>query len=51
VQEHLRILASQPLPNYDAYICGLKDMVVANRDMLVKELGWERSSVLYERFD
>ena len=35
----------------DAYICGLKNMVVANRDLLVKEKGWERKSVLYERFD
>jgi len=34
----------------DAYICGLKDMVLANRDLL-KELGWERKSILYERFD
>ena len=34
----------------DAYICGLKDMVLANRDLL-KELGWDRKSILYERFD
>lgn len=35
----------------DAYICGLKDMVKANRDLLVKDLGWDKKAVLYERFD
>jgi ferredoxin-NADP reductase len=34
----------------DAYICGLRDMVQANRDML-KGLGWDRKSILFERFD
>jgi ferredoxin-NADP reductase len=50
VQEHVRALAAGRA-DCDAYICGLKDMVVANRDLLTKELGWERRSVLYERFD
>ena len=50
VQQHVRELAGS-ITNADAYICGLKDMVIANRDLLVKELGWERKSVLYERFD
>lgn len=50
VQEHVRAIAASRT-DWDAYICGLKDMVVANRDLLVKELGWERGSVLYERFD
>ena len=36
--------------NMDAYICGLKDMVTANRDLL-KKLGWDKKSILYERFD
>lgn len=49
VQEHVRRLA-QGRTGMDAYICGLKDMVLANRDLL-KELGWDRKSVLYERFD
>jgi ferredoxin-NADP reductase len=50
VQEHVRALGAGKV-DWDAYICGLKDMVVANRDLLIKELGWERRSVLYERFD
>ena len=49
VQEHVRRLA-QGRSDMDAYICGLKDMVLANRDLL-KELGWDRKSILYERFD
>ncbi len=50
VQEHVREIVGAR-KDMDAYICGLKNMVVANRDMLVKELGWDRKSVLYERFD
>jgi len=50
VQEHVSTLAAGRT-DCDAYICGLKDMVLANRDLLIKELGWERRSVLYERFD
>jgi ferredoxin-NADP reductase len=49
VQEHVRRLA-QSRHDLDAYICGLRDMVLANRDLL-KELGWEKKSILYERFD
>jgi len=33
-----------------AYICGLAKMVKANRDFL-KNLGWDRSSIRYERYD
>ncbi len=33
-----------------AYICGLAKMVKANRDLL-KGLGWDRQSILYERYD
>jgi len=50
VQDHVREIVKDRL-DMDAYICGLKNMVVANRDLLVKEKGWERKSVLYERFD
>ncbi len=49
VQEHLPELARDRTA-MDAYICGLKDMVTANRALL-HELGWERRSILYERFD
>ncbi|MBV8207663.1 MAG: FAD-dependent oxidoreductase [Acidobacteria bacterium] len=50
VQEHVRGLA-QGRTDLDAYICGLKDMVSANRDLLIRQLGWDRRSVLFERFD
>lgn len=33
-----------------AYICGLNDMVSANRDRLTG-LGWERKQVIFERYD
>ena len=33
-----------------AYICGLHEMVSANRERL-KELGWERKQVVFERYD
>ena len=49
VQEHVEnIVAGRT--DMDAYICGLRDMVTANRDLL-KKLGWDRKSILYERFD
>ena len=36
--------------NIHAYICGLNDMVSANRERL-KELGWERKQIVFERYD
>ena len=33
-----------------AYICSLNNMVSANRDNL-KELGWERKQIIFERYD
>jgi ferredoxin-NADP reductase len=49
VQEHVETLATGRTDMH-AYICGLRDMVTANRDLL-KKLGWDRKSILYERFD
>jgi ferredoxin-NADP reductase len=49
VQEHVRKIA-EGRTDMDTYICGLKDMVVANRDMLVG-MGWDKKSVMFERFD
>lgn len=49
VQKHVREIA-EGRTDMDAYICGLADMVKANRDQL-KELGWDRKSILYERYD
>ena len=33
-----------------AYICGLDKMIKANRELL-KSLGWDRKSILYEKYD
>jgi ferredoxin-NADP reductase len=33
-----------------AYICGLHKMIRANRDLL-KGMGWDRRSILYEKYD
>jgi len=33
-----------------AYICGLDKMVRANRNLL-KDLGWDRKQIMYERYD
>jgi ferredoxin-NADP reductase len=49
VQEHVRSLAAGHNDRH-AYICGLKAMVDANR-ALFKELGWERKSIIYEKYD
>lgn len=49
VQDHVAALA-RDRHDMDAYICGLKDMVSGNRELL-QQLGWERQSIVYERFD
>jgi ferredoxin-NADP reductase len=36
--------------NMHAYICGLDKMVSANRELL-KSMGWDRKSILYEKYD
>jgi ferredoxin-NADP reductase len=55
VQERVReIVASQPeggRGSMDAYICGLNDMVSANRKMLTEEFGWDKKQVIFERYD
>jgi ferredoxin-NADP reductase len=33
-----------------AYICGLKKMITSNRDLL-KQMGWDRKSIIYEAYD
>src|SRR5215469_7462398 len=47
VQEHVRALAEAHLDRH-AYVCGLDKMVSANRELL-KSLGWDRKSILYEK--
>ena len=49
VQEHVPAIA-QGRTDMHAYICGLDKMVNANRDLL-KSLGWDRKSILYEKYD
>ena len=49
VQEHVAKSVSGR-NDMHAYICGLDKMVKANRDLL-KSLGWDRKSILYEKYD
>lgn len=49
VQEHVPAVA-HGRTDMHAYICGLDKMVKANREML-KSLGWDRKSILYEKYD
>ncbi len=49
VQEHVVGIA-QGRTDMHAYVCGLDKMVKANRDQL-KALGWDRKSILYEKYD
>jgi NAD(P)H-flavin reductase len=55
VQEQVReILNSHPegeRTHFDAYICGLNDMVSANRQMLIDDFGWDKKQVIFERYD
>jgi ferredoxin-NADP reductase len=49
VQEHVpRIVDGRT--DVHAYICGLDKMVSANRELL-KNLGWDRKAILYEKYD
>jgi len=49
VQEHVPAIARGGTDMH-AYICGLDKMVKANRELL-KSLGWDRKSILYEKYD
>jgi ferredoxin-NADP reductase len=49
VQEHVPGIVGGRT-NMHSYICGLDKMVSANRELL-KSLGWDRKSVLYEKYD
>jgi NAD(P)H-flavin reductase len=54
VQEHVRAIVEALPPerrsHLNAYICGLNNMVKANRELLAG-LGFEKKSVIYERYD
>src|SRR5882724_10970186 len=49
VQEHVAGIV-QGRADMHAYICGLDKMIKANRELL-KGLGWDRKSILYEKYD
>jgi len=49
VQEHVPGIVNDRTDMH-AYICGLDKMVRANRELL-KNLGWDRKSILYEKYD
>jgi ferredoxin-NADP reductase len=49
VQAHM-IAIIQGRTEMHAYICGLDKMIKANRELL-KGLGWDRKSILYEKYD
>jgi ferredoxin-NADP reductase len=49
VQEHVAEIVNGRADMH-AYICGLDKMVSANRALL-KSLGWDRKSILYEKYD
>jgi ferredoxin-NADP reductase len=49
VQEHVPEVV-QGRTGMHAYICGLHKMIKANRELL-KSLGWDRKSILYEKYD
>jgi ferredoxin-NADP reductase len=49
VQEHVKKIVGDR-KDMHAYICGLDKMVKANRELL-KSLGWERTSIRYEKYD
>ncbi len=49
VQEHVPEIV-QGRADMHTYICGLDKMIKANRELL-KSLGWDRKSILYEKYD
>jgi ferredoxin-NADP reductase len=49
VQDHVPAIVGGRTDMH-AYICGLKKMITANRDLL-KSLGWDRKSIIYEAYD
>ncbi|HVM93013.1 MAG TPA: FAD-dependent oxidoreductase [Terriglobales bacterium] len=51
VQDHVKdIVGERNKDDMHAYICGLAKMVKANRELL-NDLGWDRTSIRYERYD
>src|SRR5437868_7033550 len=49
VQERVKEIVGSRT-DMDAYICGLNDMVSANRQLLT-EVGWDKKQIVFERYD
>ncbi|MGA7462113.1 MAG: FAD-dependent oxidoreductase [Candidatus Korobacteraceae bacterium] len=50
VQDYVRQIVSSH-GSMQAYICGLNDMVDANRKLLTEEFGWDKKQIVFERYD
>jgi ferredoxin-NADP reductase len=50
VQDHVRPIVGTRR-DMQAFICGLHQMVDANRKLLKEELGWDRKQIVFERYD
>lgn len=54
VQQHVLMMLEaredRGIGSMQAYICGLNEMVSANRELL-KSLGWDRKQISFERYD
>lgn len=50
VQDHVRGIVGER-KDMRAYICGLHQMVDANRKLLKEELAWDRKQIVFERYD
>jgi ferredoxin-NADP reductase len=50
VQDHVREVVRER-SDMQAYICGLHQMVDANRKLLKDEMGWDRKQIVFERYD
>jgi ferredoxin-NADP reductase len=50
VQDHVREIVAGPSEMH-AYICGLHQMVDANRKLLKEDMGWDRKQIVFERYD
>jgi ferredoxin-NADP reductase len=50
VQDHVRDVVGAR-HDMQAYICGLHQMVDANRKLLKEDLGWDRKQIIFERYD
>jgi ferredoxin-NADP reductase len=50
VQDHVREIVGGRR-DMRAYICGLHQMVDANRKLLKDDLGWDRTQIVFERYD